>query len=131
MMTQTPQPLTTLLGYAVPRAVVQAGFETPYRKAMDAANNAYAMLSRFNPVAASYIVPNAYNRRVLLTFNLRAADHLCALRAAPNAHFSIRRVARRIAEQIKTATPLLGSLLRLPPGETWQEVEERYFYQTR
>ena len=130
MMTQTPQALTTLLGYAVPRAVIEAGFEAPFRKAMDAANQAYAMISRFNPVAASYVVPNAYNRRVLLTFNLRAADHFCNLRAAPNAHFSIRRVARRVADQIKTSTPLLGSLLRLPPGETWQEVEQRYFHQT-
>lgn len=130
MMTQIPQPLTTRLGYAVPRAVLLAGFEHPYRQAMQAAHQAYLELHAFNPDVASYVVPNAFNRRVLLTFNLRAADHFCGLRSAANAHFSMRRAARRIAEQIRSATPLLGSLLRLPPGETWQQVEQRYFSQT-
>lgn len=130
MMTQTPQSLTTLLGYAVPQAIVDAGMEIPYRKAMEAANQTFGMISRYNPTAASYIVPNAYNRRVLLTFNLRTADHFLALRSAPNAHFSFRRVAQRMAEQIKSVSPLLGTYLHVNEGETWQMVENQYFQQT-
>lgn len=130
MMTITAQPLSTLLGYAVPRAMVEAGMESAYRKAMEAANNTYGMLTRFNPELASYVVPNGYNRRILLTMNLRNADHFCALRANPNAHFSMRRVAQRVAEQIRQATPMLGQFLHIPAGETWQEVENKYFTQT-
>jgi len=123
MMTQTPQGLTTRLGYAMPRLLAAAGLAENFHQSMDMAAKTYEALFRFNPEVAAYVVPNAFNRRVLLTMNLRSAAHLVNLRAAPNAHFSIRRIARRIAEQIQQATPLLGSYLRLPDGETWQSIE--------
>jgi hypothetical protein len=41
-----------------------------------------------------------FNRRVLATFNLREAYAFCQLRSAPNAHFSIRKVAERVAQEI-------------------------------
>lgn len=131
MMTQTPQGLTTELGYAVPRLIAEAGVEKGYRQAMELARHTYAKLAEVDPHLAAYIVPNGYNRRVLLTFNLRSADHLVSLRAAPSAHFSIRRAARRIADEIRACAPLLGCYLRVPPGETWQEVEQKHFIQTR
>ncbi len=126
MMTLTAQPLTTRLGYATPRTLLEAGMESTFRKAMDQAAETYEKLYAFNPEVASYVVPNAFNRRMLFTLNLRSADHLVALRSAPNAHFSIRRAAHRIAAEIRTATPLLGSCLREAPGETWQDVEAKY-----
>jgi thymidylate synthase ThyX len=129
MMTQTPQPLTADLGYAVPRLIAEAGIESEYRKAMEIARLTYTKLRESAPGIEAYVVPNGFNRRVLLTFNLRSADHLVSLRAAPSAHFSIRRVARRIAEEIQKCAPLLGCYLRVPPGETWQQVEQMYFIQ--
>jgi len=129
MMTQTPQSLTARLGYAIPRAVTAAQFEAEYRQAVDAACQAYEQIAAVFPAAAAYVVPNACNRRVLMTFNLRAADHFVALRSAANAHFSIRRIAQRLGEQIRSAAPYLGAHLRLNPAETWQEIEARYFTQ--
>jgi thymidylate synthase ThyX len=126
MMTQTPQELTTRLGYAMPRLIIAAGLEAAFERAMHMAADLYEALHAFNPAVASYIVPNAYNRRVLLTLNLRSAAHLVNLRTAPNAHFSIRRAAHRMAEQIKDVTPLLGSYLTQPDGETWQQVEQEH-----
>jgi hypothetical protein len=127
MMTQTAQTLTTRLGYAVPKRIVRAGMEATYREAMDLAASAYETLASYNPQVAAYVVPNGYNRRVLLDFNLRTAFHFVTLRAAPNAHFSMRRLALRLAEEIRRATPLLGSYLRVPGDETWQSVEMEYF----
>ena len=129
MMTQTPQRLTACLGYAVPRRIVEAGFEVPYRAAMDAAGEAYEKLTRWNPHVAAYVVPNGFNRRVLFTMNLREAYAFCQLRSAANAHFSMRRVAQRVAEEIRRVHPLLARYLNLPT-ETWQEIEARYFAQT-
>jgi thymidylate synthase ThyX len=131
MMTQTPQPLTTHLGYALPRQMAAAGFEEPYRKAMQAAQSCYDEIAAFNPHAASYIVPNAFNRRVLLGCNWRSLDHFIALRSAPNAHFSLRRVAQRMAAETRSATPLLGGYLRPNPDETWQDLEASYFAAVR
>ncbi len=129
MMTQTPQALTANLGYAVPRMIVASGFETPYREAMEKAAAGYTQIARENPEAASYLVPNGYNRRMILLLNLRSADHFIALRTAPNAHFSVRRIAHWMAQEIRAMLPVLGPFLRECPGETWQDVEKKYFSQ--
>lgn len=125
MMTQTPQALTARLGYALPRRIAEAGFEVQYRAAMEAAAEAYERLAEWNPQAAGYIVPNGFNRRVLFTMNLREAFAFCQLRSASNAHFSMRRAAQRVAEEIRRVHPLLARYMRLP-DENWQDVQTRY-----
>ena len=129
MLTLTSQNLTTRLGYAIPRKIVEAGQEKPYRRAMEEAHKAFEILSQYNPEAASYIVPNGYNRRALLNINLRSAMHLVSLRSASNAHFSIRRVVQKIAAEMIQAVPMLGNVLRRNLSESWEGVQEQYFSQ--
>ena len=126
MMTQTPQRLTTRLGYATPLLITEAGYGSQYEAAMDAAASLYEKLHDFNPAVAQYVVPNGFNRRVLAQFNLREAYSFCQLRSAANAHFSIRRVAQRMYEEMANAHPLLTKYMKLH-DETWQGVEEGYF----
>ena len=127
MMTQSAQELGVDLGYATPKWMVAAGFEHEYIRAMEAARSTYEPLATVNPFAAAYVVPNAFNRRVLLTMNLRSANHLVALRSAPNAHFSIRRVAQRLYEEIKAVYPVIGEWLRCDRDEDWHMVEDTHF----
>jgi thymidylate synthase ThyX len=129
MMTQTPQTLTARLGYAVPQHFAQAGFEPRYRSAMDTAAQAYEELADWNPQVAAYIVPNGFNRRVLFSMNLREAFTFCQLRSAAHAHFSMRRVAERVAQEIRRVHPLLAKYMSLPE-EPWQVVESQHFSQT-
>jgi len=126
MMTQTPQRLTTRLGYATPLLITEAGFGSGYEAAMESAVNMYEKLYVFNPNVAQYIVPNGFNRRVLAEFNLREAFAFCQLRSAANAHFSIRRVAQKMYEEMVRVHPLLAKYMKLHT-ETWQGVEEGYF----
>jgi thymidylate synthase ThyX len=126
MMTQTPQRLTTRLGYATPRLISEAGFADKYEAAMNAAAETHTRLYEFNPQVAQYIVPNGYNRRVLAQFNLREAYAFCQLRSARNAHFSIRRITERIYEELSRVHPLLTKYMHLPE-ETWQAVDENHF----
>jgi thymidylate synthase ThyX len=126
MMTQTPQRLTTRLGFATPGLITEAGFESQYESAMDAAAERYEKLYQENPSVAQYVVPNGFNRRVLAQFNLREAYAFCQLRSAANAHFSIRRVAQRIYEEMARVHPLLTRYIKLHE-ETWKGVEEGYF----
>jgi len=135
MMTQTPQALTARLGYALPRRLAEAGLEVPYRSAMQVAAETYERMADWNPHIAAYVVPNAFNRRVLFTMNLREAFAFCQLRAAANAHFSIRRVALRVADEIRRVHPLFAKYIKLPEGESgcilgnqsWQDIEAQYF----
>jgi len=129
MMSQTPQRLSTRLGYAIPRLITEAGLEATYRTSMEAAGRAYEALAAWNTDVAAYVVPNAYRRRAALTMNLREAFHFCELRAAPNAHFSIRRIAFRMAEVLREAVPLLAGYIRLQEGTSWQEIEREHFTQ--
>jgi thymidylate synthase ThyX len=114
MMTQTAQKLGTRLGYAVPQLIVEAGMRPQYEAAMQSAAEVYEKLFPFNPDVAQYVVPNGYKRRVLARFNLREAYAFCQLRAAPNAHFSIRRIARQIHDAIRQVHPRLAAYMRLP-----------------
>jgi thymidylate synthase ThyX len=127
LMTQTPQRLTAELGYAVPRLFAEAGFEPEYHAAMQTAAETYRTLAAWNPDVAAYVVPNGFKRRVLMTFNLRQAYHLIELRSAANAHFAMRRVALRLADEIRRASPLLAAWLRLPDGINWRQIEAEHF----
>jgi hypothetical protein len=126
MMTQTPQKLTTRLGYATPRMMEEAGFGSQYEAAMESAAKLYEKLYQVNPAIAQYVVPNGFNRRVLAQFNLREAYAFCQLRSATNAHFSIRRIAQRVYEEMRRVHPLLTKYMKLPE-ETWKSVEENCF----
>src|SRR6185436_780656 len=126
MMTQTPQRLTTRLGYATPLLITEAGFGSEYEAAMEAASQMFEKLYEFSPDVAQYVVPNGFKRRVLAEFNLREAFAFCQLRSAANAHFSIRRVAQKMYEAMQRVHPLLTKYMKLHE-ETWQGVEEGYF----
>ncbi len=126
MMTQTAQMLTTRLGYVTPRLITEAGFQPRYDAAMRKAAETYEGLCQFSPGIAQHIVPNGYNRRVLAQFNLREAYHFCQLRGARNAHFSIRRIAFRMVEELRRVHPVLTKFMHLPE-ETWQSLQEKNF----
>jgi len=126
MMTQTPQRLSTRLGYATPRLMTEAGFGSKYEAAMKRAEETFEKLYPFNADVAQYVVPNGFNRRVLAQFNLREAYAFCQLRSAANAHYSIRRVAQRMYEEMARVHPLLTKYMKLP-DEKWEGIEEKYF----
>ena len=127
MMTQTVQSLSANLGFAIPRGIPESGCEEAYLQAMRGAADLYQRIADWNQNVASYVVPNGFNRRVLFDMNLREAFHFCRLRAAENAHFSIRRVAQQVVESIQEVYPLLGAYLDVPEVETSQDIAEGYF----
>jgi thymidylate synthase ThyX len=127
MMTQTPQDLTCRLGYAIPSLIKESGVAQPFNTDMNDVMELYEKLYTLNPNVASYIVPNAFNRRVLVQMNLRSALHFIKLRSAPNAHFAIRRIALKIAEEIRSRYPLFANYFMPTIGETWQSVSSEFF----
>ncbi|MBM3137628.1 MAG: FAD-dependent thymidylate synthase [Chloroflexi bacterium] len=127
MMTQTPQVLSTENGFTIPKLLSDAGEGDVFRQDMQMADDLYRRLSPVFPQAASYIVPNAFNRRVLVKMNLRSALHFIHLRSAPNAHFAIRRVALRIGEEICFRYPLFKTYFRHKTDETIQTIETGFF----
>jgi thymidylate synthase ThyX len=127
MMSQTPQRLTCDLGYAVPSAFEAAGIRAEYEAAMNKAADAYHAIATDFPEEASYLVPNAFNRRMLMTCNLREAFAFCELRSAPNAHFSVRRVAAQVYAEIARVHPRMAKFIRCGERPTTEAIERDYF----
>jgi len=128
MMTQTPLPFSPKLGYSIPLMIHKAGLVEEYCQSMEIAKDAYFILNKSCPAAASYVLPNAYNRCVVLQTNFRSLIHFIALRTASNAHFSMRRIGHQMADQVKIALPQLGSFLKTNASESAQDIEDRHFF---
>ena len=129
IMTQTPQPLGIHLGYAVPQAMVDAGFADRYRRAMEAAAAVYRTLAAEYPHEAAYVVPNAFNRRVLLTMNLRELFHFTQLRGGPNGHFAYRRIALKLYELACKVYPVFTPFMRCDKYPSADAIEGEFFAQ--
>jgi thymidylate synthase ThyX len=129
MMTQTPQMLTVDLGYAIPRAIEEAGFRERYCRTLDQSIEAYRVLACDFPHEASYLVANAFNRRVLMTVNLRELFHFSRLRGAPNGHFSYRRIAVRLYEIIRNVYPVFARHMRCETYPSSDQIEKEFFAQ--
>jgi thymidylate synthase ThyX len=128
MMTQSPQAPTVELGYAVPRAIDEAGLARPYRAAIDLATETYRLVAREFPREAAYLVTNAHNRRFLATMNLRELYSMVPLRAREAGHFSYRRIAMQVYEAVRAVHPALVAHIRFgyePPAAA--ELEARFF----
>lgn len=130
MMTQTPQPLSTHDGFATPRLLAEAGAAELFEEDMHKVSELYQIFEEEYPAAAAYLVPNAFNRRVLVKMNLRSALHFAKLRSAPNAHYAIRRVALRIFEEMKAHYPMFAEFFQAASNETPQSVEQLFFTKT-
>lgn len=128
MMTQSPQAPTVELGYAVPRAIDEAGVGDQFRDALDRATDVARLIARDFPREAAYLVTNAHNRRFLATMNLRELYSMVPLRAREAGHFSYRRIAMLVYEAVRAVHPALVAHVQFgyePP--TAAELEARFF----
>ena len=127
MLTLTTQGFTPDLGYTLPKVIDQAGFRDEYDSLMLKCTQLYPKLEKVQVGIGSYILPNSYKRRFLMTGNLRSLIHLINLRSAANAHFSVRRVALRMADLIQGVMPSFAPYLFNPSNEDWSMIEKRFF----
>jgi thymidylate synthase ThyX len=94
---------------------------------MQTASEAFNILRAEFPVEAAYVVPNAFNRRVLMTMNLREAFHFCYLRGGPTGHFAYRRIAIKLYEVLKEVYPALAAYMRCDKYPPSSEIEREFF----
>lgn len=117
MATQTNQDITCAHGYDVPPEIVEAGLETPFRGAMERAAEAFARISARFPEEAQYVVPMAFRKRVLITWNLRELHHFIPLRSGKKGHPSYRRIAQLCFRKLEELQPSLAKFVRCDLSE--------------
>ncbi|MFA5358377.1 MAG: FAD-dependent thymidylate synthase [Patescibacteria group bacterium] len=118
MCTQTNQLVTAVHGYETPDEIVEAGFGDDYKKAMDAAADAYQKISTKFPFEAGYLVPLAFRHRTLFTWNLRELHHFISLRSGKKGHASYRRIAQLCWQKLNSVQPLLAKYIRVDMDQT-------------
>ncbi len=127
IMTQTVQDFNIEHGYAIPRAISEAGLEDKFKATMDNIAELYQQIAGWNPQIAAYVLPNAFNRRVFCQCNLRSLFHFIKLRSAANAHFSIRHVAYGMLELLLPHYPLFAEKILTKPDLSSKELETQFF----
>jgi len=109
---QFRQSYGTSLGFDTPAAITDAGiaveYETLVRRAFDAA-------SQLPSPGADYILPFGTRARFLFKMDFAEAEYICRLRSGVKGHFSYRRIAWEMKEEMQQLEPELGRLMEATP----------------
>jgi hypothetical protein len=106
------QGLDLRLGFDIPVEFSEVGLESAFRSALDAY---YPQLAYEPADQRPYLFPLAHRRRVLLRMDLAEAAYLIELRSRSSGHFSYRRIANAMWEQLQQAYPTIAHHIRVTP----------------
>jgi thymidylate synthase ThyX len=112
MATLTEQETCCEHGYDVPYEIVEIGFEEQYHAIMEKAEAVYRKLKETLPQLAAYVVPQAYRKRILFTWNLRELEHFIRLRSGRQGHISYRKVAQAAHRLLVESHPRLAKYIQ-------------------
>jgi thymidylate synthase ThyX len=116
---QLLQEYTDLHGYEAPvcpgqPTLEEAGLETLYTNAMDAALNAYrALKTGGEPQSAQYCLPLGTRCRSMFKMDFAEALYISELRSGVAGHFSYRRVAWEMYRAVAQRHPSLAGYFRI------------------
>lgn len=114
---QVRQNFTTIHGYDVPPALVQAGLDRDYRAAMDAVKTDIEALKKTSQEAALYAIPFGFRVRCLFKMDYAEAEYIAKLRSGVKGHWSYRTVAWLMKQKIAERYPFLGDQIKATPPE--------------
>lgn len=117
MATQTNQDLTTHHGYSTPKELEGIGIMERYEELMKMAKYAFREISKEYPKEAQYVVPLAFRKRTLFTWNLRELFHFIRLRSGKEGHESYRRIAIQVYEELEKIHPLFARYIKVERAE--------------
>lgn len=109
--TQTNQDISCDLGYNMPDEIVELGLKDNFVECMEKAHDAHKKIYKEFPNEAQYVIPLAYKKRVLITWNLRELFHFIKLRSSQRGHISYRRIAQKIYKLVKEKHPMLAKYI--------------------
>jgi len=111
--TQTNQDLTVDHGFLIPKEIVDIGSKKDFEDCMRMAVEAFNEISKNFPKEAQYVVPLAFKKRTLFTWNLRELHHFIELRSGKQGHKSYRRIAQQVYDELEKVHPLLARYIRV------------------
>jgi thymidylate synthase ThyX len=80
---------------------------------MERGGELFEKMEKEFPYEAQYVLPLAYRKRALFTWNLRSLHHFVSLRSARQGHISYRDIAQQVYHEIARVHPLLARYIRV------------------
>ena len=117
MMTQQRQRFSTMHGYKVPVEVQQAGFEEPFREALENADRLFRKIESSDAELAQYVVPLAYRLRFHQWQNFRQLFWETELRTVSQGHPDYRFIEQEKYRLVKEKFPLIASFMLVDTNE--------------
>lgn len=112
--TQIEQGFTAKHGYEVPPDISSAGLESRYHKAIERVTQAQErMAAAIDPHAGAYLLPMAFRKRTLFKMDFAEALYISELRSALGGHFSYRKVAFAMYQEVTRKYPVLSPYFRV------------------
>jgi thymidylate synthase ThyX len=113
MITQTPQESTAIHGHSTPPEILRYGVSAAFDESMMRARAAYEVIAEDLPHEAPYVLPLAFRKRVLFTWNLREIHHFVQLRSGRQGHIAYRQIAQQVFKEMERVHPLLAKYIRV------------------
>jgi thymidylate synthase ThyX len=103
------QNLTPYLGYAIPDAVVKAGFRDQFERCYEISAALYRTLfdAGFEE-EAQYATLMGHRMRYKFTINARASYHLHEIRTTPHGHPGYRRIVQMMHDKVSEVHPMIA-----------------------
>ena len=108
---QERQPYSTLLGFVIPKEIIEIGAEDAYRQIMKSADTLWQKVNIEMPYESEYVIPMAYLMRDRMELSLREMAYIIELRSTPAGHPSYRFIAQEMFRQLQKIHPHFADLI--------------------
>lgn len=109
---QFRQDYSANLGWETPQAIHDAGLDAAYETAMRGAFDAIHALPE---PGSHYLLPFAARARFLFKMDFAEAEYISKLRSGVKGHFSYRKIAWEMKQEMEKLEPSLGRLMEATP----------------
>ncbi|HOQ44666.1 MAG TPA: FAD-dependent thymidylate synthase [Bryobacteraceae bacterium] len=109
---QFRQEFTVRLGFETPQTLIDAGLDGAYKAALEEVS---AALGELPEPGSHYLIPFGARSRFLFKMDFAEAEYICKLRTGVKGHFSYRRIAWLMKQQMERLEPELGRLIEATP----------------
>jgi thymidylate synthase ThyX len=109
---QFRQYYTSDLGYETPEAIAKCQAAEVYAEALAHASRAREALPH---PASQYVLPFAARSRFLFKMDFAELEYIARLRSGVKGHFSYRKIAWEMKQELERLDPFLGSLVDATP----------------
>lgn len=117
MLTQERQLFTVTHGFDVPRELVDAGLDTPFKNAIEKTEKVFRDIEKQDPILAQYATTLAHRVRFMQWENLRQSFWQIELRTIPEGHPDYRKICQEKFWLLKKTYPILMKEMLVNLGE--------------